>query len=141
MKNKIPAAIILSIVAVVGGMALNFHEFLMGSPATIKNLLVTFTYIAIWIFILIMGIRSKNHGIMRYCSVFWMITLLLSILTWYANATEALVDWAIPYAILLLGQWYGIDFFVDSFLITAVIIASISLVMFTVTVISFKRTK
>lgn len=141
MKNNTPAIIILSIFAVIGGMALNFQEFLMGNPATIKNLIVTFVYIAIWFFVLIIGIKNKNREIMKYCSVFWIIMLFLSTLTGYVNVTGAQVDWALPFIILLLGQWYGINFFAGSFLTTSIITASISLVMLTTTVISFKRTK
>jgi uncharacterized membrane protein len=114
MKNKRTATIVLSAIAVIGGMVLNFNEFLMGNPASMKNLLVTLAYIAIWVFVLIIGIRNKNREIMRYCSAFWIITLLTSILAWYANATDAIVDWAIPFVILLLSQLYGIDFFVQS---------------------------
>lgn len=141
MRSKATETIILSILALAGGMALNFQEFLMGSPANIKNLIVTFLYITIWILILIIGVKNKNRGILRYCSVFWAIMLFIAILTGYVNVTGAQVDWALPFAILLLGQWYGINFFVGSFLTTSIITASISLIMFTTTVISFKRTK
>lgn len=88
---------------------MNFQEFLMGSPATIKNMIVTFVYIVIWILVLIIGIKNKNRGIMKYCSVFWIIMMFLSILTGYVNITGAQVDWALPFAILLFGQWYGIN--------------------------------
>ena len=141
MKNKAKATIVISIVAVITGMALNFQEFLMGSPATIKNLIVTFAYIAICILVLRIGIKNKNRGIMKYCSAFWIITLFLSILTMYINATGASADWALPFIVLLLGQWYGIRFFVGSFLNTSIIVAFISLVMFTTAIISLKRIK
>ena len=141
MKNKAKATIILSIATVIGGMALNFQEFLMGSPANVKNLIVTFAYIAIWILVLRIGTKSKNRGIMKYCSVFWIITLFLAILTAYINATGASADWALPFVILLLGQWYGITFFVGSFFTASIITVFISLVIFTIAVISLKRTK
>jgi hypothetical protein len=141
MRNKATGAIVLSIAAVIGGMVLNFPEFSMGSPANIKNLIVTFTYIAIWIIVLGIGIKIMNRGLIKYSSVFWLITLLLALLTWYANVTEVNVSWAIPFAILLLGQWYGINFFVGSLLTTSIVITFISLVMFTSTAISLKRTK
>lgn len=140
MKNKATATILLSVLAIAGGMVLNFQEFLMGSPATVKNLIVTFVYIAVWILVLIIGIKNKNRGIMKYCSVFWIITLFLSILTGYVNITGAQVDWALPFAILLLGQWYGITFFVGSFLTASIITAFISLVMLVITLISHKHT-
>ncbi len=139
MKNKATATIIISIVAVVGGMALNFQEFLVGSPATVKNLIVTFTYIVIWILVLRIGVKNKNRGIIMYCSVFWIITLFLSILTAYINATGTSADWALPFVVLLLGQWYGISFFAGSFLNASIIMAIISLVIFTTVIISLNR--
>lgn len=66
MKNRITATIVLSIVAVVVGIALNFNDFLMGNPA-----------------------------IMKYCSVFWILTLFISVVTGYANVTDSIVDWVI----------------------------------------------
>lgn len=141
MKNNTPAIIVLSIFAAIGGMVLNFQEFLMGNPATIKNLIVTLVYVAIWVLVLTISIKNKNRGIMKYCFVFWIITLFLSILMGYVNGTGAQVDWVLPFAILLLGQWYGINFFVGSFLTTSIIMAVISLVMVIIAGKSIKRTK
>lgn len=73
-KNKLTIAIILSIISIISGMVLNFNEFLMGNPVSMKNLLVTLAYISIWVFVLIIGIRNKNHKIIGYCSAFWVIT-------------------------------------------------------------------
>lgn len=141
MKNKAIATILLSIGAIIGGLILNFQEFLMGSPANIKNLIVTFLYIAIWILVLVISIKIKSLIVLKYCSVFWIITLLLAILTIYVNATGTSANWALPFVILLLGQWYGVNFFVGSFLTTSIIIAAISLVISTTAVISLKRTR
>ncbi|MBE0451643.1 MAG: hypothetical protein IBX70_12465 [Clostridia bacterium] len=141
MKNKATTGIVLSILTVIIGMILNFQEFLMGSPATLKNLIVTFAYIIMWMLIITRSTKFKNRGVMRYYSIFWILTLFLSILTGYVNSIGAQVDWAIPFAILLLGQWYGINFFVGSFFTASIIMAFISLVMLTITVISLKQTK
>jgi len=75
MKYKTTFAIALSALAIIGGVVLNFQEFSMGSPATVKNLIVTSRYSAIWILVLIIGGKSKIRGIVKYCSVFWAITL------------------------------------------------------------------
>lgn len=141
MKNNRILLIILSIATIIICMILNFHEFLTGSEATTKNMIVTFSYIAIWIIILVIGIATKNRATLFYCSMFWCITLFVSIVTVYVNATGNLADWVIPLAILFLGQWYGIGFFVSSFLSSSIIIALISLVMFTITVILLKHFK
>lgn len=111
----------------------------MGSLATIKNLIVTVAYIAIWIFILIITLKSKNRRIMKYYSAFWLLTLLFAILTGFDNVTEVNVNWAIPFVALLLTQWYGIELLVDNYLITSIIISLLSLIMFIATVFSLKR--
>jgi hypothetical protein len=141
MKNKAIATILLSIGAVIGGLILNFQEFLMGSPANTKNLIVTFLYITIWILVLVISTKIKSRIVLKYCSVFWIITLLIAILTICVNATGTSASWALPLVILLLGQWYGVNFFVGSFITTSIIIAAISLVMSITTVIVLKRTR
>ena len=141
MKNKTVSTIIVSILTILGGMAFNFQEFLMGSPATIKNLTITFAYIILWVLILAISIKSKNHRVMKYYSVFWILTLATSIITVYVNITGAQVDWVIPFAILLLGQWYGINFFAGSFLVSSIIIAFISLLLFIIAMVGVKREK
>ena len=141
MNKKATAIIFSSIVNIIGGMALNFQEFLMGSPATVKNLIVTLVYLVIWILILTTGTKSNSRGIIQYCNIFWGIMLFLSIVTVYVNATGASADWALPLAVLLLGQWYGINFFIEDFLTSSIIIAVISLAMLIISIRSLKATK
>ncbi|MGE5628822.1 MAG: hypothetical protein ACM3X7_12085 [Solirubrobacterales bacterium] len=133
--------IILSILLVIGCMILNFKEFLMGSPATINNLFVTFTYIIIWILISIISIRMKNPILLKYCTFFWFITLLLGILIAFTNATGIPVSWALLLAVLLLGQWNGLGYFHISHLTMSVIISTISLGMFLAAFLSIKKVK
>ncbi|MHC1685434.1 MAG: hypothetical protein AB6733_21245 [Clostridiaceae bacterium] len=120
-----PSAVIL----VLSCMFLNFQEFLFGTPATEKNLIVTIVYLLSWILILITGIKNSSYKFMKYSYIFWIIMLLLSILTVYINVTGASVDWVLPFIALLLGQWYGLRFFVTNLLDVSIIIAFISLVM------------
>ncbi|MBN7772331.1 hypothetical protein [Clostridium aminobutyricum] len=138
MKRKALSIILLSIGAVIGGMIFNFQEFLMGSPANAKNLIVTFLYIASWVLVLVIGTRMKSRRVLTYGSIFWVITLFLAVVTIYVNVTGASADWALPFAILLLGQWYGINFFAGSFLAASIIIAVISLA-FSATAIILRR--
>ncbi len=143
MKNRAAAAMIIiaTITAVIVGAVLNFPEFSMGSPATLRNLIVTILYLTIWIIVIRICTKNKNRGIVIYCSAFWFITLLLSILTVCVNATEVHAAWAIPFVILFLNQLYGIRFLAGSLLNTSIIIAFISLVIFFNTVISYQRIK
>jgi len=132
-------AVILSIIAIVGGLILNFQEFLSGSPANAKNLIVTFLYMDIWCFLLVVAAKSKNRKVLMYCSVFWIMTLIFSVITIYVNATEASVDWAIPFVALLSGQFYGINYFTNDFLTSSIIIAVISLAVSAVALLLFRR--
>ena len=141
MKNKGTLITILSIATFIICMVLNFPEFKMGSFVTIKNVIVTFSYVAIWILVLIVGVIGKKSGIVLYSSVFWIITLFISILTVYINVTGNSANWALPFAILFLGQWYGLGFFVWSILSQYIVIALISLSMLTITVITLKHYK
>ncbi|MBU3156361.1 hypothetical protein [Clostridium estertheticum] len=59
--------VILSIITFIICIILNFSEFKMGSLATMKNAIVTFSYIVIWILVLIIGIINKNNGIVFFC--------------------------------------------------------------------------
>ncbi|MBX4261637.1 hypothetical protein KTC96_21210 [Clostridium estertheticum] len=133
------AIVILSIATVIACMLLNFFELKMGGPTTIRSVIVTFSYIAIWIFVLIVGIIIKNRGIVRYCSALWIITLFIATLTVYINVTGNSATWALPLVVLFLAPLCGIGFFVSSVLYQSIIIALISLVMLIITVISAKR--
>lgn len=139
--KKTMTLIFLSIILVLGCMYLNFENFLYGSPATVKNLIVTFLYIVSWGIILIIGIKDSDYKFMIYSCIFWLIILLLSILTIYVNITDASADWAIPFVILLLGQWYGFKFFLSSYVVSSIITALISLIIIVSVVISTKRKK
>ncbi|MBM4761196.1 hypothetical protein [Bacillus sp. B15-48] len=138
MKNRIALSIALPIFAIIVGLVLNFPEFLMGSPATLKNLFVTVLYIVIWIYSLMITSKGKNRRIMKYYLGFWLFTLFFAILTGFVNIIDVNVDWAIPFVVLLLTQWYGFELLVNHYLITSMIISSLSLIMFIATFISLR---
>jgi|BioPla2DNA2_1021312.scaffolds.fasta_scaffold36976_5 hypothetical protein len=74
MKNsKNIIVVLLSVIATIVAIVLNFNEFLMGNYASVKNLLVTFSYMAIWILVLIVGSKTEDCGIIKYCSIFWIL--------------------------------------------------------------------
>jgi hypothetical protein len=139
MKGKTVISIFLPLIIITVGIVFNFPEFLMGSPATIKNLIVTIVYLAIWVIALTISKKSKNCGILKCYSVFWIITMFFAIITGYVNVVDANADWAILFAILFLTQWYGIIFFAGSYLTASIIVALISLIMFITTVISLNK--
>jgi hypothetical protein len=131
----------LSIVTVIVAMAFNFPQFLMGSPATVKNIIVTLVYITIGILVLIISARNKNRQIIKASLVFWLLTFIFALFTAYINLTDAIAYWAIPFVIVLLGPWYGISFFTSSFLMVSIIIVLLSLGLSIAAVLSLRRTK
>lgn len=110
MKYKALISITLSMLAIISGIYLNFPQFLMGSPANIKNLIVTMAYVFIWVTALIIAIKSKNYMVMKYFYIFWIVTLIFSIVTAFINMAEIYAAWAVPFVILFLTQWYGTTF-------------------------------
>ena len=138
MENK-TATVILSIVAVIGGIVLNFEEFAWGGPVNAKSLIVTLAYLAIWVFVLIRSTKGKSSKMVKYCFSFWILTFFFSLLTAYTNATEASADWAIPFVIVFLGPLDGIRFFVNDFMISSIIIAIISFGISTATILLYKQ--
>lgn len=132
---------VLSIATVIAAVVLNFPEFLMGSPASVRNIIVTVAYIAIGILVLVISTINKSRRIMAASVVFWLLTFLFALLTAYVNATGAIVDWAIPFVIVFIGPWYGISFFTNNFLTASIIIALISFGMSLAAFLLLQRTK
>lgn len=141
MKSKTVAVIIITILISIGCIVLNFPVFLMGSYATLKNVIVTFTYLAIWISISMISAITKREGLTEYCRIFWAINLILGI-AFYGNSIEPIswmFGWALPLSILFGGQWYGMMYFAKNFVQLSIIITLISSGMFAITYISHKQ--
>jgi hypothetical protein len=139
LKQSPNSAVILAVLAVAGGGVLNFKEFLMGSPANQKNILVTLAFVAVWLFVLKTAARVNTHGIVLFSAVYWSMTLIFSILTAMVNLTHTQVDWAIPFVILLIGPWYGLHYFTRDFFATALLIAFASLGVLIAVAVIVKR--
>ncbi|MBN7772479.1 hypothetical protein [Clostridium aminobutyricum] len=135
MRNKI-LLVLSSIVVIIGSGILNFNEFLMGSPANIKNVMVTFLYIIFWILFLVIGIKLKSKILLKYSLAFWLITLFAAGMATYANITDHSPSIGLPFVACFLGQWYGLDFSINNYTVTNSIILLISLLM-SATVIVF----
>lgn len=118
-----------SICISIGCGILNFQEFLMGNPANVKHIVVTFLYIISWIIFIVMGVKLKSRMVLRYCLIFWLITLFAAGAAMYNNITGITFSLGLLLVALFLGQFYGIDYFVTSYLDGSIIIVSISLIM------------
>lgn len=139
MKDK--ELIIVPLVITIVGIILNFPEFLMGSPATVKNLFVSAIYLGAWIFVIKKSSNNRKQGISMVYLLFWFVTLFFSFVTVYVNVSEAIADWAIPFVILFLTQWYGLTIFIDSHHTFAISIALISLVMVIANIVLLIKSK
>ncbi|WP_409253786.1 hypothetical protein V1502_07760 [Bacillus sp. SCS-153A] len=131
MKNKISnMLVVLSVLLVTIGINLNFDESIMGHHATGKNVIVTVIYIIGWLYVLGMAVKKKATGVLICFAVFWTLTLIFAMLTAYVNATpDTNATWAIPFVMMFLTPWYGVMFWMDSFIISSIMIAIISLII------------
>jgi len=83
MENKRTLSVvfvILSMITFIACLLLNFNEFQDGSLASIRSVIITFSYANVWILVLVTGIKGRNSGAVKYCSIFWFITFIYSVL-------------------------------------------------------------
>jgi hypothetical protein len=92
---------------------------------------------------MVIAYETENKALMRFYTVIWILTLGFAGLTAFINYTDTTADfsWAIPFVALLLPQWVGIDFIVDSFFATSIIIMVISLTFLIATTSILRRWK
>jgi hypothetical protein len=131
MNYRLIVCIVSPILIMVFGINLNFYEYLIGIPATFKNFIVTFVYLVSWIMCLVIASKTENRAVIRFYKIIWILTLGIAGLTAYVNFTDATVSfaWAIPVAALFLTPWVGLNYLVDSYIVSSIIIMIISLIM------------
>jgi hypothetical protein len=142
MNRKQTLLICLSIIVIIGGIILNFREFVNDYwHVNIKNTIVTFIYISIWLLTIIAAIKKEYTIIIKSSIVFWVITLVLALLAIYFNVAGVNAGWVILLAILFLSQWTGLNYFIESYFNIYTIIASFSLSILTISIVSLRRYK
>lgn len=142
MRVKQTIIIFISIIIIFGGIILNFTEFINDYwRVNLKNAIVTLAYISIWILVLIVGIKNRYIRVIKFYSGFWFTTLILAILAIFTYATRLNTGWAILPAILVLSQWFGLKFFIESNLSIYIVISFISLSILTITGIFIHQNK
>lgn len=141
MNYRVVLCIVLPIMTMVYGISVNFQVFLSGSPATFKNFIVTIVCLVIWILCIVISFKAESKAVMKFYSIIWILTLGLAGLTAYINFLDTTINvgWAIPFAILFLTQWIGLNFLFDSYLLTSIITIFISLMMFIAIISIMKR--
>lgn len=141
MENKRTLSVvfvILSMITFIACLLLNFIKFQNGSSASIRSVIITFSYATVWILVLVTGIISRNRGAVKYCSIFWFITFIASIAALYGNMVDTVGnwgDWIFPLILLFIGQWHGLRFFVHSNITYFTLISILSLVTLGIAVI------
>ena len=141
MERNVSLSILLIVITFIVCLVLNFPASLMGDPATMTNVVVTFIYISVWILVMSIVSRNRNQFVLKFFLAFWLVNLFFAVLTVLVNMEILNAFWATPFVALLITQWYGIELFVDDFLITAIIISAISLLFIFAALLSIRKAK
>lgn len=106
-----------------------------------ENLIVSLVHLAVWIICFGMAFKAKNKAVLKLYAIFLALTSAMAALTAYINYVDTTVNfaWAIPFAMLLLPQWYGFNYFIESYFVSSIILLFISLVLFSTTVWSWRK--
>jgi hypothetical protein len=132
-------AVKLSVVAIIGGVFLNFDECIWSDPANIKNVIVTISYMSVWGFFLFSLVKRKNKKTMIYFLAVWLLTLFISVTAVLAQAHLLELPWfLIPFSALII-PFYGTRYFIDSFMSLFIAIVAISFGMSVVGIILLRR--
>lgn len=143
MNYKIFVCLVLPLLNIAFGVTLNLLDSFVGNPATLDHLLVTIMHLAGWIICFGIAYKAESKGVMVLYAIFWALTFAIAALTAYINSVETTVDfaWAIPIAILLLPQWFGLNYLVEGYLVSSIIILFLSLIKFSAAVWKWKNVK
>lgn len=141
MNYKVLACLFLAILNIVFGVTLNFYDFFFGSPSTLENFLVTIMHLAGWIICFGIAYKAESKGVLVLYAIFWALTSAIAALTAYINSVETTVDfaWAIPIAMLLLPQWFGLNYLVEDYFVSSMIVLVMSLIIFSAVVWRWKK--
>lgn len=134
MKLKTKVKFITAI-AILEGLILNFMQFTNDyQPITMWNIAATAVFILLWGIALLISIKNKYFGFLKFCLGYWLLTLFFAGVIIYVNLTDAIVDWAIPPALLLLPQWHGLNYYIENYLVIGIVIAGVSALLVGITV-------
>ncbi|WP_404447918.1 hypothetical protein LG307_02975 [Sutcliffiella horikoshii] len=136
MNYKILVCLVLPLLNIAFGVALNLLDSFVGDPATLDHLLVTIIHLAVWIICIGIAYKAESKGVLKLYAIFWALTSGIAASTAYINSVENTVDfaWAIPFAMLLLPQWHGFTYLVEDYFVLSIILVFISLMMFSIVV-------
>lgn len=136
---KMVLSIVLPIIVVVVAISFNFINFFMVGPVTSQNLYITLGYWLSWILLLVFFLKGTKRGVLKGYSIFWFTTALTALFVAIVLTLEISGTWLIPFAMILLPQWYGIYYFFEEATVSLFVIAIISLAMYLIVYQSLKR--
>jgi hypothetical protein len=128
-ERKPIISIILSLLAIIGCFAANFPEYMMGTPATLKNVVVTALYIVLWIYAFYFAKYNNRRKTWWFYFIFWGLTLASAIMYLYVTLTDRLADGYMFAGIAFIGQFYGLGFFLGTSIVFYSAIIAISVIM------------
>ena len=112
--KKSTLAVLLTLIAVFGGLMLNFGASGWGGTNG-WNLLVTLCCVILWGFALYLATKDKSRKVLMYCFVFWAVAVFLSAAGLYVVSNNFLHNpitvVLAPLQVLTYGQFTGIGYF------------------------------
>lgn len=85
-KSKTAMLVIVSLIAIIGGLCLNFESFVFGGY-TLENAIVTTCAILLWCLLFALG--RNNYKFMLYTAIYWILTFISAIISWIGVYTDA----------------------------------------------------
>lgn len=141
MNHKILVCIVLPLLNITFGVALNLLDSFVGNPATLDHLLVTIIHLGVWIICFGLAYKAESKGVLVFYAIFWALTSGMATLMAYIDSVETTVDftWTIPIAMLLLPQWFGLNYLVEGYFVSSMIVLVMSLIIFSAAVWRWKK--
>jgi len=143
MKKPI-FAVLLTLVAVLGGLILNFRALVWGG-ANVWNVQVMVCCILLWGFAIYLAAKNKSRRVLMYCFVFWAVAVFLAAVGLYVVSSDFLHNQVtavlVPLQMLLYGQFAGLEYFNNDFRFQHITVMLISAIMATVSMILYRRVR
>lgn len=140
-NSKFNYLISITTILVFSSVFINFPEHLMGDTATIKNLVVTLAYSFGWVGIILVSITNNNDRFLLFSRYFWLLTLISALISIYVNVTSIEAMWALLPVVIFLTPWYGLRYFISSFIGLSSITALFSLFVIVTLIIRVRSNK
>lgn len=129
-KQKTAMLVIVSLIAIIGGLCLNFESFVWGRY-TLENAIVTICVILLWCLLFAFG--RRNFSFMLYTAIYWILTFISAIISWIGVYTDAPLAFNLLLFVPTSGALSGFSFLFNSnllaigaIILTAVIAISLS---------------